>query len=87
MRSSDQSKLSAATLSALALTISIFDQINESWSFDLDVSQALDVCALNVILEPSKAPVGRFGGCLGLCSHVRQMRSFAGYITLIGDME
>lgn len=46
MRSSDLSKLLAPRLSDLALTISIFHQINESWSFDLNMSQALgDVCA------------------------------------------
>jgi hypothetical protein len=46
VRSSDLSKFLAPRLSDLALTISIFHQINESWSFDLNVSQVLgNVCA------------------------------------------
>lgn len=43
---------------------------------------------IKITLEPSKAPLGRVVAViLGLYSHVRQMRSFAGYIALIGDIE
>ena len=55
------------------------------------MSQGLgDVCASEHLprLDAFKAPVGRFVPVsLGLSSHVRQMRSFPGHSTLIGDME